>query len=66
MTEIFARIAVSLVMKLITETFLSKLIIQGLRAWSEQTANVYDDRVVDAMAQALGVDPDDLKIMVPK
>jgi len=66
MTEMLAKIAISLLMKLITEKFLAKLVIQGLRAWSGQTANVYDDRVVEAMAQALGVDPDDLKVLVPK
>jgi hypothetical protein len=66
MTEMLAKIAISILMKLITEKFLAKLVIQGLRAWSGQTANVYDDRVVEAMAQALSVDPEDLKVLVPK
>jgi hypothetical protein len=65
MTSLLAKVAVSLGAKLITETFLSKLLIEGLRAWSAQTENSHDDRVVEAIAQALGVDPIKLKPGAP-
>ena len=63
MTELLAKIAMGMVVRLITEKFLSKVMIEGLRAWSKQTVNSYDDKVVAAMAQALGVDQEDLKLM---
>lgn len=55
-TQTLARIAIGMVVKLITEKFLSKLVIEALKAWSKQTENKYDDKVVDAMAEALGVE----------
>lgn len=53
MSQIIARIGISLVSKLITEIFLSKLIIESLRIWARGTENKYDDLVVQAMAEAL-------------
>jgi hypothetical protein len=61
MTALLARIGVSLLTKLITETFLAKLLIEGLRAWARTTANRYDDKVVEAAAAAFGIEAEALK-----
>ena len=63
-TQMLAKIAVSMFIRLITEKFLSKLLIESLKAWSKQTENKFDDKVVEAMQQALGVDPD--VIIIPE
>lgn len=62
MGPLLAKLAMSMVTKLITEKFLGHLLVEGLRAWSKQTPNVYDDRVVEAVADALGVPKDVLVI----
>lgn len=61
MSIILARIAMTLLTKLITETFLAKLLIEGLRAWARQTENHYDDKVVEAAAEAFGIEPEVIK-----
>lgn len=53
--SLVAKIGVSLLTKLITETFLSRLLIEGLRAWARQTKNHMDDRLVEEAAKAFGV-----------
>lgn len=62
MTEILAKIAIAIATRLLTEKFLSKLLIQALRAWARQTANSYDDKVVEAMAEALDVPVEVLRV----
>jgi hypothetical protein len=61
MTEIALKIGIALAAKLLTETFLARLLIHLLRAWSETTTNKLDDKVVQAMADALGVPAEKLK-----
>jgi hypothetical protein len=56
MSQVIAKVGIALLAKLITESFLSKLLIETLRAWAKTSENTYDDKVVDAMAEALGVD----------
>lgn len=56
-----AGIAVSMLAKLVTETFLARLVIEGLRAWAKQTANEFDDRLVEEAAKAFGIPPETLK-----
>ena len=63
MEAILIKIAWGLVGKLLTERLFSNMLIHGVRAWSDKTENVHDDRVVDAMAEALGVDSKALKVM---
>jgi predicted KAP-like P-loop ATPase len=50
-----AQIAIKLLLKLATETFISKMVVHGLRALSKSTENDIDDKVVKDVAQALGV-----------
>lgn len=54
-----------MVVRLITEKFLSKLVVESLRAWSKQTENSYDNKVIEAMAEALGLPPDAVVVAVP-
>jgi 2-hydroxychromene-2-carboxylate isomerase len=61
MSALLAKAAVGIITRLITEAFLAKLTIQMLRAWARGTANIHDDKVVEAMADALGVEPEALK-----
>lgn len=62
MANLLAKIAISLITKLITERFLARLVIEALRAWAKTTDNDMDDRVVKAMAEALGVEIEVLKL----
>ncbi len=55
MADILAKIGVVLLTKLITETFLARVLVYTLETWAKQTDNKLDDRVVKAMADALGV-----------
>ena len=61
LTGLISSALISILTRLITEKFLAKLVIEALRAWSRQTANDHDNRVVEAMAEAIGVDPVALK-----
>lgn len=61
MSVTLAKVAISLLAKLITEKFFSKILICSLQAWSKQTENDYDDKVVAAMAEALDVPIESLK-----
>lgn len=65
-TQLLAKVAMGMVVRLITEKFLSKLMIEGLRAWSKQTANPYDDKVVEAMADSLGIEKETLSLVAKK
>ena len=61
MTEMLAKVAISLLAKMITEKFFSKVVIASLDVWSKQTENEWDNRVVSAMAEALDVPIEALK-----
>jgi len=61
MAPFLASALVSMMKKLITERFLAKLVIEGLCAWSKTTDTDHDDKVVEAMAEALGIDKIALK-----
>lgn len=61
MADLGAKLLVALVVKLMTETFLAKVLIACLHAWAKTTDNQLDDRVVAAMAEALGVPVEALK-----
>lgn len=56
MTDILARLAVGMLTKLITERFLSKILVYSLSTWSRQTENDWDDKVTKAVAEAFGVE----------
>lgn len=56
MSQVLAKVGIALLAKLVTESFLSKLLIETLRAWAKTSENAWDDKVVDAMAEALGVE----------
>lgn len=55
MTQTLSKMAMSLLMKLLTEAFISKMIVHGLRALADKTSNELDDAVVTDIASALGV-----------
>lgn len=56
MGSLLAKLAISMLVKLITEKFMSRLLVEGMRAWSKQTENPFDDRVTEAVADAFGVE----------
>ena len=62
MTEVLLKIAIALATKIMTETFISRVLIHLLKAWSDQTENKLDDKVVQAIADALGVPVEKLNI----
>ena len=55
MGSLLAKLAMGMVARLMTEVFLSKLLIEGMREWSKQTENKFDDHVTEAAAEAFGV-----------
>lgn len=61
MAEMLAKIGVSLLAKLVTETFLARSLVYTLDAWAKHSENKLDDKVVAAMADALGVPVEKLK-----
>jgi len=52
MDKLFA----SLLVKLFTESFVSKLLVYALAAIAKSTSNMLDDKIVQAVADALGVE----------
>lgn len=50
-----AKIGISLLMKLATESFVAKVLVYGLNQISKSTNNQLDDRICSAVADALGV-----------
>lgn len=61
MSGMLAKVAISLLAKMITEKFFAKIVIASLQTWSKQTENELDDKVVAAMAEALDVPIENLK-----
>lgn len=55
MTQTLSKMAMSLLMKLLTEAFISKMIVHGLRSLAQSTENKVDDQIVSDVASALGV-----------
>ncbi len=64
MQGLLIKLAWGIVARLLTEKVASNFFIQGCRWWSDSTENAYDDRVVSAMAEALGVSSVSLKELV--
>lgn len=61
MTEMLAKVAISLIAKMITEKFFAKVVVASLDTWSQQTENAWDDKVVKAVAEAFDVPIENLK-----
>lgn len=57
MTDMLAKILISLSAKMLTERFLSKMIVYALGQLSKSTENDLDDKITKAVAEALGVEP---------
>lgn len=55
MSQLVAAAGVAILKSLITSEFLSKILYQMIKAWSDSTDNKYDDKVTEAMGEALGV-----------
>lgn len=64
--DFWIKLALGLALKVLNETFISKVAIHALSAWAKTTDNQLDDKVVLAMAEALGVEADDLKKLSSK
>lgn len=62
MAPLLAKILWSILETIVTKRVVSEVVVQGCRWFSDETSNVYDDKVVDAMAEALGVDSVALKV----
>lgn len=62
MSQMLAKIGISLLCKLITETFLAKITIEVLNSWAKTTENKLDDKVVAAAAEAFDVPIEKLMI----
>ena len=60
MQTVLLKIAETVLLKLITETFLCRLLIRTLRGVAERTTNKLDDGMVNDLADALGCE--DLKV----
>ena len=55
MTDVAIKLVWLLISKLMTESFLSKALVYCLSAISQSTSNQLDDKMVKAVADALGV-----------
>lgn len=55
MGNIIIKLAWAITSRILTETFLSKAIVYSLYSLSKNTANTLDDKMVDALAEALAV-----------
>jgi len=61
MQDLLLKAAMGLILKLVSEKFLAKAVVYTLRAWSKTTQTEWDDKVTEAMAEALGVEAEVLK-----
>lgn len=57
MVSFLIPILVGILEKLATEKFFATILVQLCGAWAKQSVNDYDNAVVKAMAEALGVEP---------
>lgn len=55
MTDIAIKVLVGLGMKLLTDTFIARVVVHTLRAGAKKTAWDLDDKLVDDLADGLGV-----------
>lgn len=55
MSQTLAKIAMSMLAKLVSEKFLSHLVVYGVRALANSTPNKLDDLLTSSLAEALGV-----------
>ena len=55
MGEIAVKLGWALLSRLLTETFLAKTLVYCLHSISKSTSNDLDDKIVKAVAEALGV-----------
>lgn len=55
MAAMVAKIGMGILMKLLTESFASKVLVYGLNQIAKSTNNKVDDQMVGAVADALGV-----------
>lgn len=55
MSEIAIKILFSLGAKFLTESFVSRIVVHALQAASAKTTNKVDDKMVQDVADALGV-----------
>jgi hypothetical protein len=55
MGEIAIKLAWGILSKLVTETFAARMIVYSLDAVAEKTTNKLDDKMVAAVADALGI-----------
>jgi hypothetical protein len=55
MSGIAIKILVGLGMKLLTETFVARVLVHTARQVAKSTANTLDDKLVDDLAAGLGV-----------
>lgn len=55
MAQMIANMAVKILRKLITERFLSRVVVLGLKALSKSSKNTVDDDICKAVGDALGV-----------
>ncbi len=55
MTDIAVKILVGLGMKLLTETFVARVLVHASRQIAKSTSNTLDDKLVDDLAAGLGV-----------
>lgn len=63
MPDIILKVVFGLLTKLVTETFIARVAIYSANAWAKTTVNKLDDKVVGAMADAIGVPLDDVKAL---
>ncbi len=55
MGEIAAKILMAMLSKFLTETFVARVLVVGLRAAADKTGKQLPEDMVDAIADALGV-----------
>lgn len=55
MAAMIAKLGMGILMKLITESFASKILVYGLNQIAKSTNNKLDDQMTKAVADALGV-----------
>jgi len=55
MGNVLIKILWAITSRILTETFVSKAIVYSLYSISKNTANTLDDKMVDALAEALAV-----------
>lgn len=55
MMAVLPKIAMAILMRFLTERFVSKMIVHGLGALAKSTENKVDDEIVRDVAEALGI-----------